>query len=744
MKSAISGLAAVAACAAASALAQPPSAESPVPNDTSRVETADAAAENPFFSPSALPLEYPPFDRIDDEHFAPALERGMAEHLAEVESIASNPEPPTFENTIVALERSGRLLERTATVFYNLVGADTNDARQAIQAEFAPKLSAHEDAIRLNSQLFARIETLYENRESLGLDPEAVRLIERYHVDFVRAGAELSESEKARLREINEESARLRTQFTQNVLAEVNASAVVVDDRASLDGLPEALIEAAADAAAERGLDGKYLIALQNTTGQPPNAYLHDRELRRRIHEASISRGSRGNEYDNRGIISRVVELRAERARLLGYPNHAAYVLADETAMTPDAVDEMLSALVPPAVANARREGEALQAMIDREQAAKGEPSFELMPWDWAYYAEKVRQESYEFDEAALKPYLELDSVLENGVFYAAERLYGIRFEERDDLPVYHPDVRTFDVFDADGSHLAIFMLDPYARPSKRGGAWMNAYVSQSELLGTRPVVANHLNIPKPPPGEPTLLTWDEVTTAFHEFGHALHGMFSNVTYPYFAGTRVPRDFVEFPSQVNEMWADWPEVLANYARHYETGEPMPQELLDKVLASAKFNQGFATTEYLAAALLDQSWHRLAPDEVPPADEVMAFEARALEVNGTDYEPVPPRYRTPYFSHIMGGYDAGYYSYIWSEVLDANTVEWLRQNGGLTRENGDRFRSTLLSRGGSVEALDLFRAFAGHEPRIEPLLERRGLSPNVDDASAPPESDAAEP
>jgi len=733
--------AAGAACAAAAAVAQPPSEPTPVRNED-RIETAEGAP-NPLLAPSTLPLGYPPFDRIEDGHFAPALERGVTEHLAEVEAIASNAEPPTFENTIVALERSGRLLDRAATIFYNLVGADTNDARQAIQAEFAPKLSAHEDAIRLDERLFARIEALYEARDSLGLDPEASRLIERYYVDFVRAGAKLSAEDKARLREINEELARLGTQFTQNVLAEVNASAVVVDDRASLAGLPEALIEAAADAAAERGLDGKYLIALQNTTGQPPNAYLHDRDLRRRIHEASIARGSRGNEYDNRGIISRVIELRAERARLLGYANHAEYVLADETAMTPAAVDEMLLALVPPAIANARREAEALQAMIDREQAAKGEPSFELEPWDWAYYAEKVRQASYDFDESELKPYLELDSVYKNGVFYAAERLYGIRFEERDDLPVYHPDVRTFDVFDADGSHLAIFLLDPYARPSKRGGAWMNAYVAQSKLLDERPVVANHLNIPKPPAGEPTLLTWDEVTTAFHEFGHALHGMFSNVTYPYFAGTRVPRDFVEFPSQVNEMWADWPEVLANYARHYETGEPMPQDLLDKVLESAKFNQGFATTEYLAAALLDQSWHRLAPDEVPAADDVMAFEARALEANGTSYAPVPPRYRTPYFSHIFGGYAAAYYSYIWSEVLDANTVEWFKQNGGLTRANGDRFRATLLSRGGSVEALDLFRDFAGHEPRIEPLLERRGLTPTADDTAAPEQGDGSD-
>ena len=571
-----------------------------------------------------------------------------------------------------------------------------------------------------------------------------MRLIERYHIDFVRAGAKLGEADKARLRDINAELARLRTQFQQNVLAEVNDSAVIVERRDELDGLSEAAIAAAADAAAERGLDGKYVITLQNTTGQPPNANLKNRELRRRIHEASIARGSRGNDYDNTAIISTVMRLRAERARLLGFPNHAAYVLADETAKTPEAVDEMLSQLAPAAVLNARREGDALQAMIDREQAENGAPTFELEPWDWAYYAEKVRQASYEFDENELKPYLELDNVLENGVFYAANRLYGIRFDERDDLPVYHPDVRVFDVRDADGSELALFIFDPYARPSKRGGAWMNAYVSQSALRGTKAVVANHLNIPKPPAGQPTLLTWDEVVTMFHEFGHALHGMFSDVTYPYFAGTRVPRDFVEFPSQVNEMWADWPEVLQNYARHHETGEPMPQALLDKVLASAKFNQGFATTEYLAAAMLDQSWHRLAPNEVPPPENVIAFEAAALVASGMDYRPVPPRYRTPYFSHIMGGYDAAYYSYIWSEVLDANTVEWFKTHGGLKRENGDRFRRRLLSRGGSRDALALFTDFAGHEPRIEPLLERRGLSPNVDDASAPPESDAAEP
>ncbi len=704
----------------------------------SQSDTAvNTETSNPFFTESQLPLHYPRFDQIDDSHFGPGFDRGMAEHLEEVEAIASNPEDPTFENTIIALEESGDVLSRAASVFFALVGADTNDARKEIQAEYAPKLSAHSDAISLNPELFARIETLHENRDSLGLDPEGVRLIERYHTDFVRAGAKLSETDKTRLKEINTELATLGTQFSQNVLAEVNDSAVVVDSADMLAGLSEQAITAAADAASERDLDGKYVITLQNTTGQPPNTYLENRELRERIHKASVARGSRGNEWDNTGIVSEVMSLRVEKAGMLGYPTYAAYVLADETAQTPEAVSEMLGQLAPAAVANARREGAALQAMIDQEQAAKGEPSFELQPWDWAYYTEKVRQAEYDFDESQLKPYFEIENVLENGVFYAANQLYGLTFKQRTDLPVYHPDVTVYDVFDKDGEQLAIFLFDPYARASKRGGAWMNSYVDQSELTGNLPVVANHQNIPEPSEGEPTLLTWDEVITMFHEFGHALHGMFSDVKYPYFSGTSVPRDFVEFPSQVNEMWADWPSVLANYANHYETGEPMPQELLDKVLASAQFNQGHATTEYLGAAMLDQSWHRLTPGEVPAADEVMAFEAQALEANGTDYAPVPPRYKTPYFSHIMGGYAAAYYAYIWSEVLDANTVAWIKENGGLTRENGERFREALLSQGGSKDALQLFRDFTGHEPRIEPLLERRGLGgPVTDDVVEP--------
>ncbi|GAB2615853.1 M3 family metallopeptidase [Novilysobacter erysipheiresistens] len=705
---------------------------------TPQSDTAvNAETSNPFFTESQLPLHYPRFDQIEDSHFGPAFDRGMAEHLKEIETIASNPEAPTFENTIIALEKSGDILSRTASVFFALVGADTNDARKALQAEYAPKLSAHSDAISLNPELFARIQKLYDSRESLGLDPEGVRLIERYHTDFVRAGAKLSDADKTRLKEINTELATLGTKFSQNVLAEVNDSAIVVDDVAMLKGLSEQAITAAAEAAKSRGMEGKWVIALQNTTGQPPNTYLENRELRERIHKASVARGSRGNEWDNTGIVSDVVKLRVEKAKMLGYPTYAAYVLADETAQTPEAVNDMLGKLAPAAVANAKAEAAKLQAMIDKEQAAKGEPSFELQPWDWAYYAEKVRQAEYNFDENQLKPYFEMKNVLENGVFYAANQLYGLSFKQRTDLPVYHEDVTVYDVFDKDGTQQAIFIFDPYQRESKRGGAWMNSYVDQSELTGNLPVVANHLNIPEPAEGKPTLMTWDEVTTMFHEFGHALHGLFSDVKYPYFSGTSVPRDFVEFPSQVNEMWSDWPSVLANYAKHYQTGEPMPQELLDKVLASSKFNQGFATTEYLGAAMLDQSWHQLSADEVPSADQVMDFEAKALAANGTDFAPVPPRYKTPYFSHIMGGYAAGYYAYIWSEVLDANTVAWIKANGGLTRENGDHFREALLSQGGSKDALQLFRDFTGHEPRIEPLLERRGLNaPVSDDAEVP--------
>lgn len=676
---------------------------------------------NPFFSESGLPLGMPAFDRIENEHFAPAFERGMVEEIAEVEAIAAASEPPTFANVFVELERSGRLLRRVQSTFNNLTSANTNDTLEALRTEYAPKLSAHRDRIRLNAALFARIEDVYDRRDELDLDAEGRRLVERYRTDYVRAGAMLSEVDKERLRGMNVELAELSTKFTQNVLAEVNAMAVVVDSIEQLAGLSEAEIAAAARRAEERGLPGQYVLPLLNTSGQPVLTSLENRGARRRVHEASLSRGSRGGNFDNRSIVSRVMRLRAERAQLLGYPNHAAWVLADETALTPEAVNERLVELTGPAARNAGREAARLQAMIDAEGG-----DFELEPWDWAYYSEKLRRADYAFDESELRPYFEMGTVLERGVFLAATRLYGITFHERTDLPTYHPDVRVFEVHDTDGELLALFLADYYARLSKRGGAWASAYVSQSHLLGEKPVIANHVNVPKPNEGDPTLLTFDEVTTMFHEFGHALHAMFSDVTYPRFSGTSVPRDFVEFPSQVNEMWATWPEVVEGYAVHYETGAPMPRALVEKVLAIETFNQGFATTEYLASSLVDQALHQLAPEDVPDADGLMAFEAEVLRVAGAGLEAVPPRYHVTYFSHIFGGYAAGYYSYIWAEVLDADAAEWFEENGGLRRENGDHFRRTLLSRGGSVDQMELYRDFRGRDPRVEPLLERRGL------------------
>lgn len=697
-------------------------ASTPATTITTNDSPAMPTSDNPFFTVSSLPLQYPPFDLIDDTHYLPAFERGMAEQLEEIAAITALVEAPTFDNTMLPLERSGRLLNRVATVFFALGSAHTNDAIQALEVELSPQLSAHNDSILLDEALFARIKTLYQQRDSLGLDPESLRLVEMTYRDFVRAGAELGAEQKTRLRAINTELAELETTFSQNVLAEVNANAIVVDSREELAGLSEIEIQAAADEAEDRGLAGKFVLPLLNTSGQPILPSLDNRALRQRIMETSLARGSSGGEYDNREVLSRTARLRAERAQLLGYPNHAAYVLEKQTAQTVAAVNERLADLTPRAIENARAEIADLQAMITAEGG-----DFELAAWDWAYYAEKVRQQRYDFDEAQLRPYFELNNVLEKGVFFAANQLYGITFRERDDLPVYQEDVRVFEVFETDGSTLALFILDPYARASKRGGAWMNDYVAQSHLFDTRAIVGNHLNITKPPAGEPTLLTFDEVTTMFHEFGHALHGMFSDVMYPTFSGTNVPRDFVEYPSQVNEMWSTWPEVLRNYAVHYQTGEPMPTELLDKVLEAQKFNQGFATSEYLMASITDMALHQLKPEDVPSADELMQFEADALSAAGARLDMLPPRYRLPYFSHIMGGYSAGYYSYIWSEVLDADTVEWFRENGGMTRENGQHFRDTLLSRGGSSEALDLFRDFAGREPRVEPLLERRGLN-----------------
>lgn len=694
----------------------------PTPKTITMESTTVSTEQNPFYTESSLYMKYPEFDKIKNKHYTPAFEKGMADHMAEIDAIAERADSPTLENTIISMEKSGALLDRVATVFFALTSANTNDEMEKIRSEMAPKLSAHSDQILLNGKLFHRVKTIYEQRDQLGLDAESKRLVEKYYTDFIRSGANLSSEEKESLKKINGEMAVLQTTFSQNVLKEVNALAVVVDSKDELDGLSDAAIEAAANEAKSRELDGKYVLTLRNTSGQPPMASLTNRALRERIHKTSLSRGSRGSDFDNRDILANVIKLRAEKAQLMGYDNHAAYSLENQTAQTPKAVNERLSSLAPKAVANANKEATDLQKMIDAEDG-----SFKLASWDWDFYTEKVRADRYNFDASQLKPYFEMDNVLQNGVFYAATQLFGITFKERFDLPVYQEDVRVFEVFNEDGSVLALFIFDGYARSSKRGGAWMNAYVGQSKLKGNKPVIANHLNVVKPPKGEPTLMSFDEVITTFHEFGHALHGMFSDVNYPYFAGTSVPRDFVEYPSQVNEMWAIWPEVLKNYAVHHETGKPMPKELLDKVLATQKFNQGFTTTEYLAASLLDQALHQLSPDQVPTGEEIIAFEADALKTAGVAMDVIPPRYRSTYFSHIIGGYSAGYYSYIWSEVLDADTVEWFKENGGLKRENGDHFRKTLLSRGGSKDALKIFKDFRGAEPNIQPLLDRRGLN-----------------
>ena len=725
---------AIAVSVATTLLITPSRAATPAPSPSpSPSKEKTAVTSNPFLTESTLPFKLPPFDKIKDEHFQPALEQGMAEEQKEAETIARQAEKPTFENTIVALEKSGQLLTRTRRVFSNFGAANTNPTLQKLEKEMAPKFAAHADAIHLNGPLFARIEALYQERESSGLDAESKWLLERYYKDFVRAGAKLSEADKTRLKAINAELASLSTSFEQNVLKEKNAAAIVVDKRADLAGLSENEIAAAAAAAKADGKEGKFVIRLLNTTGQPALAFLQNRALREKIMQTSLARNSHGGEFDNTKVVSQTAKLRAERAKLLGYANHAAYQLEEQTAKDVARVNKLLSDLAPAAVANAKKEGADIQAIIDQEKGG-----FQLAACDWDFYSEKVRKARYAFDESQLKPYYELNNVLIDGVFFAATKLYGLTFKERKDLPVYLPEVRIFEVTDHDGKPLALFIADFYARPPKRGGAWMNQYVGQNGLLGTKPVVANHLNIPKPPPGEPTLLTYDEVRTTFHEFGHALHGMFSNVKYPRFSGTSVPRDFVEYPSQVNEMWATWPEIFKNYAKHHKTGEPMPAELLDKVLAADQFNQGFKTTEYLASSMLDQTWHQLTPDQVPA--DTLAFEAAALKKAGVDYPPVPPRYRSTYFSHAFaGGYSAGYYSYLWSEVLDAQSVDWFKQKGGLKRENGDHFRETLLSRGGSNEALKLFRNFTGADPDVGPLLKRRGLTKTAPAEAPPPET-----
>lgn len=686
----------------------------------SEPQTTAVSPDNPLLEPSTLPYEAPPFDRITDADYEPAIEAGMARQRAEVDSIAAQESEPTFDNTIVALERSGQSLARVMRAFNAITSANTDSTLQEVQARVAPELAAHADAIHLDPALWARVRTVYEQRAALGLDSVQRFLVERYHRDFVRAGAELDDDDKTELRSLNEEESRLSTRFQTELLAGRNAAAVVVRDSAELDGLSPTDVSAAADEAASRDLQDAWVIALQNTTQQPALASLEDRALRERIMEASLGRGD-GGEHDTRPIVQRLAQIRARKAEILGFPTWAAYVMDDQMAKTPAAAEKLLTDLVPAATAKARGEAARMQAIVNEQGG-----DFDLASWDWQRYAEALRKRAYDLDQAEVRPYLELDRVLRDGVFFAAHQLYGLTFEERHDIPVYHPDVRVFEVFDADGSPLALFYADYFQRPSKSGGAWMDALVEQSGLFGTKPVVYNVCNFTKPAPGQPALLSFDNVTTMFHEFGHALHGMFSDVRYPSLAGTNVPRDFVEFPSQFNEHWALEPSVLANYAKRYDTGQPMPGELVEKIRRSSTFNMGYATTEYLAAALLDIAWHTLPPEAAAP--DVEAFEADALRRYHVDLAQVPPRYRTTYFSHIWdGGYSAGYYAYMWSEVLDDDAYYWFRDHGGMSRENGQRFREMVLSRGGSEDAGAMYRAFRGRDPSVQPLLEERGLT-----------------
>lgn len=681
----------------------------------------EAMTENPFFEPSTLPFEAPDFDAISIEDYRPAFEEGMKRHLAQMDSIATNPEEPTFENTIVAMEKSGQLLQRVSMVFYNLTSAHTNEDLQEIQAEMAPKLAAHSDDIFLNSDLFERVQTLYENRDELNLDDASLKLLEDTYRDFVRAGALLTDEEQQRMREINERVSTLTTQFDENLLKMTNNRVVLVDDVEELDGLSEDRIAAASEAAEAKGHEGQYLLSITNTTRVPILKSLNNRDLRERVWKASAFRGiGEDGGVDNRPLVLELVKLRAEQAALLGYPNFAAYRHDPQTAQNPENVLDMLTDLIPAVITNTEREADLITEMM-REDGVEGD----LQPWDWEYYAEKVRKAEYDIDEAEVRPYFELNTVLEDGVFYTMNKLFGITFEERNDLPVYQEDVRVFDVLDEDGEQLGLFYADYFTRDSKSGGAWMNAFVSQNHLLDKKPVIVNVLNISPPAEGEPALISFDNVTTMFHEMGHAVHGLLSDVKYPSQGGTAVPRDFVEFPSTFEEDWAIQPEILQNYAVHYETGEQIPAELLDKVIAARNFNQGFDTQEYLAATMVDLEWHLLDQDEIP--NDVIEFEDEALAKYDLDMNAVPPRYKSPYFAHIFaGGYAANYYAYIWSEILAADAFAYMQENGGATRENGDRYREYILSKGGSRDAMKLYEAYRNGDPDVKYLLERRGL------------------
>ncbi|GIU13291.1 M3 family metallopeptidase [Shewanella sp. MBTL60-007] len=691
---------------------------STTPTQHSNVEMVQT--QNPFLQASKLQYEAPDFTQIKDEHFQPALERGIKEHYQEILTIANNPQAATFENTIVAMEKSGTLLNRTSKVFYNLTGSNSNPELRRVQGEMAPKMAAHSDNINLNPELFKRIETLYNQRAELGLSAEESRLVEVYYKRFVRAGAKLTEEQKQQIRVLNEEQSTLTNEFAQRLMRQTKEIAVIIDNKAQLAGLSDSAIKAAAIDAKANGHEGKYQLNITNTTRQPVLTQLEDRELRQQIWQASANRGLEG-ENETASLVARLAQLRAERAQLLGYDNWAEYRLEPQMAKTPEAVYKMFGSMVPAVVKNTQKEAADIQSMINKTGG-----NFELAPWDWAYYAELVRKEKFDLDEAAIRPYFEFDRVLEDGVFFTLKALYGVTLKPRPDLPVYHEDVKAYEMFDEDGTSMAIFYADYFSREGKRGGAWMSSFVTQSELLNSKPVVVNVMNIKKAPEGEPTFVSYDEVTTMFHEMGHGTHGMFSKVTYPTLSGTAVSRDFVEFPSTFEEDWAAHPKVLANYAKHYETGEPIPQELLGKLLKSRSFNQGFDTLEYMSAALVDLEWHTLKAGA--PLQDVASFEAAALKKHGVDLAAVPPRYKSAYFAHAFpGGYSASYYAYMWSEILAADAFAYVQTQGGLDREIGMKFRKTIREVGNTVAPMDAYKAFRGQEPTTEALLERRGLN-----------------
>ncbi|MGC2637266.1 MAG: M3 family metallopeptidase [Acidobacteriaceae bacterium] len=684
-------------------------------------QNASFGPTNPFYAPSTLPFHAPPFDKINDTDYQLAIEAGMAQQKQEMLAIANNPAPPTFENTYVAMEKTGQLLHRAMATFQAVSGANSNPVIEKVQSEEAPRLAAHEDSIFLNAKLFARVKAVYDQRETLHLDPDSQRLVKIVYDHFVHAGAALGEADKEKLRSVNEEAAKLEDAFQRGLLADTKKAAFVTSDRDSLAGLSDAQIAAATQAAQGRKVSG-YVIPLQNTTQQPVFGELSDRATRQTIFQNGWTRGEQPG-GDLRPVIAPLAQLRAQKAQLLGFPNYAAWVLEDQMAKTPETVLNFLNQLIPAATAKAESEGKEIQAVIDAQHGG-----FTLEPWDWNFYAEQVRKAKYNLDQAQVKPYFEINNVLENGVFYAAHQLYGLTFAERKDIPVWQPDVRVFEVHDADGKPLALFYCDYFKRDNKNGGAWMDSFIDQSRLLGNLPVIYNVANLPKPAPGQPALISTDDVVTMFHEFGHALHGMLSQVEYPALSGTNVPRDFVEFPSQFNEHWAFYPEVFQHYTKNYKTGEPMPAELLEKIRKSRTFNQGYSLTELLAASMLDMQWHTLAASA--PLEDVDSFEKAALVRSHVDLAAVPPRYRSTYFLHIWSnGYAAGYYAYQWTEMLDDDAFQWFEEHGGLTRANGDRFRQMVLSRGNTEDLSKLYETWRGRPPKIDAMIEDRGLKGN---------------